>query len=80
MTVRAQDGAIRLEGDCPIDDAEALLRALSAAPGASVDWRDCDRAHTAVIQVLMAARPTLVGPPRGETLARWIDGIVGRPT
>lgn len=69
MTVRLPDPAtIRLEGDCPAEDAETLLRHLLDAPGATVDWRDCDTAHTAVIQVLLAARARLHGPPRGAFL------------
>lgn len=76
MTVRAaHDGTIFLEGRCPVEDAETLVRLLSLAPSATIDWRDCDHAHTAVIQVLMAARPTMLGPPRGIQLRHWIEPI-----
>ena len=61
MTVRVEDDAIRLEGACPIEDAETLLRALLEHPRVAVDWSGCDHAHGAVIQVLMAARPVMVG-------------------
>lgn len=73
MTVRtAADGTIELSGDCPLEDAEPLLRLLLSATPAVVDWRQCRAAHTAVIQVLMAAGPTLRGPPADDRLAGWV--------
>jgi hypothetical protein len=74
MTVRVEnDGTIILEGACPIEDAEVLLQHLLASPGAQVDWRTCDSAHTAVIQVLMASAARLIGPPRGGMLRVLIE-------
>jgi hypothetical protein len=74
MSVRATDrGTIEMEGSCGAEDAEALLRHLLSLPGAVVDWRLCDGAHTAVIQVLLASQAQTLGPPRGEWLQRFID-------
>ncbi|WP_284943686.1 hypothetical protein [Acidisoma cladoniae] len=74
MTVRlADDGAIILAGLCPSEDAEVLLRFLLETPAAPVDWTACEQAHTAVIQVLMAARPILRGPAGAPFLAKWIE-------
>ncbi len=73
MTVtRADDGVIRLAGDCPVEDADTLLRLLGDDPAALVDWRGCTAAHAAVVQVLMALRPALAGPPAGEFLQRHV--------
>ncbi len=73
MTVmRDADGTVRLIGQCPAEDAEALLRHIEADPGAIVDWRGCAGAHAAVIQVLMAFRPALAGPPADVFLARHV--------
>jgi hypothetical protein len=73
MTVAlSDDGAVRLEGDCPIDDAEALLRYLVETPGATIDWRDCERVHTAIVGVLLASGAPLRGPPAGAFLREWI--------
>ena len=63
---------ITLSGECPSSDAETLLAALLETPSASVDWRDCDSAHTAVLQVLMASRAALKGPPRGAFLGNQV--------
>jgi len=63
MTVRvAEDGTIHLEGRCPIEDAESLLQHLLRTPGGCVDLQACHHAHTAVIQVLFAAKPRMRGP------------------
>jgi hypothetical protein len=76
MSVRLAGGVIILEGDCPIDEAEPLLELLLANPGASVDWSACGQLHTAVVQVLLAARPPMEGEPGTPFLRRWIDPII----
>ena len=74
MTVRATaSDVVALEGTCPSEDAEALLQHLLARPNATVDWRACEAAHTAVVQVLMAAQPKLLGPPAGLYLQDWVQ-------
>jgi hypothetical protein len=69
-------GTIELTGECESDDAEVLLQHLLATPAATVDWRGCESAHSAVIQVLLAARPPFLGPPAGESLKRWIAPLL----
>jgi hypothetical protein len=77
MTVElSTNGMVVLSGDCPHEEAEVLLQHLLAAPGATVDWRDCQTAHTAMIQLLMAARPKLLGPPAGAVLQRWVQPLL----
>lgn len=77
MTVRlAEDATLQLEGDCPIEDAEVLLRHLLESPGATVDWRGCERLHTAVVQVILASRAPLMGPPAGAFLRNWVEPIL----
>lgn len=73
MTVRmATGGCIELVGVCPSGDAEPLLQLLLADRGATVDWRGCQGAHTAVIQILMAVKPKLIGPPAEVRLKDWV--------
>ena len=81
MTVRiVASGAVELLGDCSEEDAEPLLQfLLSAPPEVTVDWRGCRRAHAAIVQVLMAARPRLLGPPADAGLSAWVEPAIARP-
>jgi hypothetical protein len=73
MSVRRHDdGTIVLDGSCPVEDAEPLLRLLQAAPEAPVDWTRCGQLHTAILQVIMVARPVLVGRCGDLWVQQWI--------
>jgi hypothetical protein len=73
MTIRlSAEGRIALEGDCSSEDAEPLLQMLQTHPNAEVDLRPCEAAHTAVIQVLLAAEREVHGPPAGRLLNDWV--------
>jgi hypothetical protein len=77
MTVRvAAGGCIELVGACPGADAEPLLQLLLADLQATVDWRACLGAHAAVVQVLMAVKPKLLGPPADARLRDWVAPVV----
>lgn len=77
MTIRVSaNGAIELVGICPSEEAETLLQHLLATPQATVDWRGCESAHTAVIQVLIAAKPQLIGPPAADSLEAWVQPLL----
>ena len=79
MTVVLHDAnTIRLIGACPSDDGETLLQQLLANPGAEIDWRGCENAHAAVIQVLLVANRPLRGPPASEFLERFIGPALAR--
>lgn len=60
MSVRFEDGVIRIVGDCPVEAAETLLSLLQAH-AAPVDLSQCGHLHTASFQVLLALRPTIMG-------------------
>lgn len=76
MTVRIEAGVAYLEGSCPVEEAEVLLEVLLAHPGIPVDWSGCRHLHSALVQVLMATRPTLQGVPEGSFLCRWIEPVL----
>jgi hypothetical protein len=69
---RNDDGAIVLDGRCSVEDAEPLLQLLNATPQALCDWSRCSHLHTAVLQVLLATRPALVGPCGDPWIEQWI--------
>ena len=78
MTVALKNGIIVLTGDCPAGDAEELYQHLLAEPAAAIDWRRCDNAHGAVIQVLLAAGREISGPAGGEFLRSQVEPALTR--
>jgi len=69
---RDDDGTIKLEGDCPVEDAEPLLQLLQATPTASFEWTRCNRLHTAVLQVILAARPDFPRHCGDPWVQQWV--------
>jgi hypothetical protein len=69
---RNDDGTIVLDGACPVEDAESLLRLLQTAPAASLDWSTCTHLHTAVLQVILAARPAMAGRCGDPWVQHWV--------
>jgi hypothetical protein len=79
LTIVLHDAnTIRLIGTCPSNEGEVLLQYLLANPQAEVDWRGCESAHAAVIQVILVSRRPLRGPPAGQFLERLIDPALRR--
>lgn len=77
MTITvAEDGAILLEGHCGVEDAETLARLVLADPSAMVDWSGCDRAHTAVVQVVLATGAAIRGRSRSMFLNNWVAPLL----
>jgi hypothetical protein len=67
---------IEVVGICPLEDAEPLFQLLAENGSATVDWRRCDQAHTAVIQVLLASKCRLKGPPAGGFLREHVEAVL----
>lgn len=76
MTIERNDGVVRLSGHCQAEDAEPLLKLLSAGV-VQVDLSGCEYLHGAVLQLLMAARPTISGEP-APFLRDWIIPLISR--
>ena len=77
MTIKvSQAGVLELTGACSSDEGEVLLQHLLATPTMMIDWRGCESAHTAVIQVLMASGKKLLGPPAGGLLEKWVQPLL----
>ena len=72
MSVIRDGTAVRLVGDCGVEDAEPLLAFCAASPRAPVDLSGAGPLHTAVVQVLLAFRPPIRGPVADAFTARWI--------
>ncbi len=61
MSVTLDNGMIRLEGDCPVEEAETLVGLLQGAAASSVDFSQCRHLHSALVQALLAFRVRIVG-------------------
>jgi hypothetical protein len=73
-------GVIELSGRCGVEDADAVPRPLLAAPGATVEWTDCEFLQASVVQLLLVGGPRVRGEPSAEFLRTYIAPIVGRTT
>lgn len=64
---------------CGVAEAETLLAWLLDHPTGQVDLQPCRHLHTAVLQVLLALRPTLAGEPDDPLLAEWLLPLLSDP-
>jgi len=76
MSVLVEEGVIQLRGRCLAEDAEALLVALQERPDRIVDLSGVTRLHLAVVQLLLAARPTVHGVPEQGFAARHLINLL----
>jgi hypothetical protein len=79
MTVRCIGETIFLEAECPAEDGAALAQQLGLHRHAIVVWSECESMHTAVFQVLLAARPRLRGTPAGDFLRTYLAPLLAPP-
>ncbi len=61
MSVFMDNGVLRLEGDCPVEEAETLVGLLQGAGASDVDLSQCRHLHSALVQALLAFRVRIVG-------------------
>ncbi len=73
MPLSYAEDTVTADGDAVVEDALTLLEFLQSHPGAKVDLVSCTHLHTAVLQVLLAARPNVVALPREAFLGRWLS-------
>ena len=76
MPMELSETVAILTGICEVAEAETLLAWLQAHPQGPVDVSRCEHAHTAIVQVLMAARPTLVCGPAGSDGGPWLGALL----
>ena len=63
MTVLNDGPVIRLRGVCRVEDAEPLTALLQGVSDSTLDLSMCEGLHAAVVQAILAFRPTIVGVP-----------------
>lgn len=78
MPMDLSETAAVLAGICEVAEAETLLAWLQAHPQGPVDVSGCEHAHTAIVQVLIAARPAVIGGMGGLGGAEapaWLEAL-----
>lgn len=76
MPIRYEDGLARFEGACAVDEALPLAEWLEAAQAPRVDLAACAELHTALLQLLLAARPAVAAEPEDAFLRRWVAPLL----
>ncbi len=72
MSVRLDGDIIRLEGRCGVEEAERFLVLLQQTPERRVDLADAETLHTALVQIIMALSPQLIGECGDAFVREWI--------
>lgn len=72
MPIRFEDDVAVFEGACAVDEAMGLAEWLDGRNGVRVDLGRCTGLHTALLQLLMAARVGIAVEPEDAFLKAWV--------
>ena len=72
MTLLTDGPVIRLEGICRVEDAEPLTALLQGDSDSTLDLSVCEGLHAAIVQVMLAFQPTIIGLPDNAFLRDWL--------
>ena len=75
VSYNTERGTIELGAHCSVEEAENLLHLFLEHKEAGVDARACEHLHTAVLQVLMAVKPTCTEPPEDVFLQQLLTPV-----
>lgn len=76
MTVIVDNTAIRLTGQCGVEEVETLVGYMDRHPDLHIDLSAATAIHTALWQALMVFRPKLLGTPAlSSTSSRVLEEI-----
>ncbi len=72
LTLQVHQNRIVLSGDCPIEDADALLNLLVTSPDLQVDLSQAGHLHAAVFQALLSRGAHAIEPAGDQFVERWL--------
>ncbi len=78
MSLEFKKNQVWFKDAVSVEDAENLLEWLQKKANAKVDLSTCTHLHAANLQVLMAARPTIVAWPADASFSRWLKSALGQ--
>jgi hypothetical protein len=76
MSIEFRKNRVIFRDVARVEEAEALLEALQKKPSAKVDLSACTHLHTANLQVLMVARPSIDSWPQDPELRTWLEAVL----
>jgi hypothetical protein len=76
MSIEFKKNRVIFRDVARVEEAEALLEALQKKPSAKVDLSACTHLHTANLQVLMVARPSIDSWPQDPELRTWLEAVL----
>jgi hypothetical protein len=79
MALVHEGDVVRFDGHCSVEEALPLLDRMNETPSLRVALADCETLHTALLQVLAAARPEIVSMPANPMLAALVERLVREP-
>lgn len=68
MPIDYRKRSVVLNGTCTVEDAEALHTWLIDNPKATINLKDCDNCHTAIVQMILAGGFRVSSPPVAPVL------------
>jgi hypothetical protein len=66
---------VRFQDVCAVEEAMSLVERLRNHERAAVDLGGCTYLHTALLQLLLLARPTIAHAPTDPFLSRWLTPL-----
>jgi len=75
MPFRVEGSRVTLEGHCTVEEAPDLFQALLSVDEPVFALENAATLHTAVAQVMIAARGRLTSRPAEPTLAACLNGL-----
>jgi hypothetical protein len=67
---------VSFEDVCTVEDALPLCEFLKTGEASAIDLSACTYLHTALLQLLLTARPRVTALPADAGLARWIASLL----
>lgn len=76
MSIEYKKTVAIMEGECTVEDAEVLLEWVLLNPKGKINLKQCEHMHTAVLQVLMAVKPSVSVWPNNDSPAFWLSTVL----
>jgi len=79
MPTQYDGDTIVMKGVCAIEDVDELMKYLQEHPHARVDLTGCEHMHTALLQLLMHHRVSVLGNSYSPFIWKWVTPMLAAP-